>query len=383
MRALRRPTRGTGGRRPRLADGHPRPCRLAGQRAPFTGVQFLACSGARTYNVRLADDEPEPKPHEQRGEGDADENDTQLQQYVDRYPVKDDRTPELVVVSIGGNDAGFATIVLMCVAPGDCSERKEDWYAGLERSGRSSNWPSGTSRDLPTVPVPGRHQHRPVSRSRRGAEAAATGRDRAGRETATCSPWRQRASIHRGVHPAAQPEGHGGSRSSRLGLLDRDGDGARRRRSPALSPPQRWPTGPEFHRSPLGVGDPSHRFYPSNWTHNILHPNERGHAAMLRVFQRWSTSTSMQTRASCSLTRGERGDGRGPAVRRLRRPGAVVLQRSRAGGCISEGRDWAARTAGVHRTPHHGRSCHRGAGRLAREHCPRRLPSWPKPVSNE
>ncbi len=29
------------------------------------------------------------------------------------------------------------------------------------------------------------------------------------------------------------------------------------------------------------------RFNPKNWYHNSLHPNERGHAAMLQVFEQW------------------------------------------------------------------------------------------------
>ena len=38
-------------------------------------------------------------------------------------------------------------------------------------------------------------------------------------------------------------------------------------------------------RSVGGVAE--QRFNPANWYHNSLHPNERGHAAMVQVFARW------------------------------------------------------------------------------------------------
>ena len=41
-------------------------------------------------------------------------------------------------------------------------------------------------------------------------------------------------------------------------------------------------------RSVSGIAE--QRFNPANWSHNSLHPNERGHAAMLRVFQNWLAS---------------------------------------------------------------------------------------------
>ena len=38
-------------------------------------------------------------------------------------------------------------------------------------------------------------------------------------------------------------------------------------------------------RSMSGVAE--QRFNPANWSHNSLHPNERGHDAMLRTFEHW------------------------------------------------------------------------------------------------
>ncbi len=41
--------------------------------------------------------------------------------------VAESGTPELVLVSIGGNDSGFGDIVKGCLLPGSCVERREDW----------------------------------------------------------------------------------------------------------------------------------------------------------------------------------------------------------------------------------------------------------------
>lgn len=42
-------------------------------------------------------------------------------------------------------------------------------------------------------------------------------------------------------------------------------------------------------RSVNGIAE--QRFNPSNWSHSSLHPYERGHAAMLRVFENWLATT--------------------------------------------------------------------------------------------
>ena len=49
------------------------------------------------------------------------------------------------------------------------------------------------------------------------------------------------------------------------------------------------------------------RFNPKNWYHNSLHPNERGHAAMLQVFEQWrrsDTATPPQTTRTRRRIRG-------------------------------------------------------------------------------
>jgi len=89
---------------------------MAGQQRPFDGALFLACSGASTYNVR-ADPSGRPRPSGQPGE-----DLPQLAQYR-RLQEVDPFHPELVVLTVGGNDAGFATVGVMCLAPGNCNRR--------------------------------------------------------------------------------------------------------------------------------------------------------------------------------------------------------------------------------------------------------------------
>ena len=86
--------------------------------SPFTQLVFLACSGALTYHVIARSDDP-ANARTQRGEPD-----TQTSQLVDLIRRNPGFRPSLVVLSIGGNDAGFGTIAETCLAPGDCSTQR-------------------------------------------------------------------------------------------------------------------------------------------------------------------------------------------------------------------------------------------------------------------
>ncbi len=93
-----------------------------------TGLVFLACSGADSFNIRYETGEqldPAPEPQYLPGR-------TQLDEYRTRFPDSLEAPPALVVLSIGGNDAGFASIGLTCLAPGDCDDDQPSnlWSAG-------------------------------------------------------------------------------------------------------------------------------------------------------------------------------------------------------------------------------------------------------------
>lgn len=329
---------------------------VAGQQSPFTGLEFLACSGARTYNVRLPDDDPpdespEPKPHEQRGEGDADENDTQLQQYVDRHPEEVDRTPRLVVISIGGNDSGFGTIGLMCVAPGDCSEKASLWYAGLDQVGKNL---AQTFREIDDTfpdevpilvvpypdPVYGGNETVRDGRPANCADVALGAGERAfiGEFVRRLDKKIERAAADARFHYLG-------------GMVTALADAGLQ----LCHPLNDGRPGLNFIGLRSVNGDPSQRFNPSNWTHNSLHPNERGHAAMLRVFQQW---VDAHLRGPDPLPRPPAPTGSEEIEKeKVQDPPLCDVYadlESRyysdpvAESCIGEGRDWAAQESGRH-----------------------------------
>lgn len=329
---------------------------VAGQEAPFTGVEFLACSGARTYHVRLpAEDAEPPQPHEQRDEGDENDqeqggvDDTQLQQYVDAYPRAADRNPALVVLSIGGNDAGFSTVGLMCLAPGDCSERQERWFQGLAQvEDNLALTYAEVRRTFPdsrvlVVPYPD-----PIYD---GTEAAGA-RPAPNCDQVALAAGERRfigdfvAALNDRIEAAAGDPGLdfeylAGMETvladAGLQLCHPDNDGR-----PGLN----------FIGVRSVSGESYHRFNPANWTHNSLHPNERGHEAMAARFGCWADAEFDED----DETSGDDCGGAAPE-RDLPDPGAdgacdvygeleEEYYTTNRPSCIAEGRDWAAEQAG-------------------------------------
>ncbi len=244
----------------------------AGQQAPFDGLVFLACSGARTRNVR---DDPSSSPTPQ---SQYNEPGTQLAQYKARQE-SEKFTPSLVVLSIGGNDAGFSTIGLMCIAPGNCNKKSTLWTDGLDQVQRllegTYDDVRATFPDTPVVVVPYPDPIDNTSNPKHCGQAALSAGERefiasflTGKDSLNARV-RQAAADHRFYYldkmQTALADAH-------LQLCDPLNDGRPGLNFVAL-------------RSVNGIAE--QRFSPANWSHGSLHPNERGHAAMLRVFQNW------------------------------------------------------------------------------------------------
>jgi hypothetical protein len=179
------------------------------------------------------------------------------------------------VLSIGGNDAGFGTIGQMCVAPGNCGTEADLWNGGLEQVEESLR---ATYREVrkkfgrtpvAVIPYPD-----PIYNGL-GSNC----------ELIALSPGERKfigeflAGLNNKIRTVAEEfdffyvaEMEGALANSGLQLCDPLNEG-----QPGLN----------FIGLRSVNGDPSQRFNPSNWTHNSLHPNERGHAALLRVFQDW------------------------------------------------------------------------------------------------
>ena len=260
---------------------------VAGQH-DFAGVHFLACSGARTYNVRTEDEDGGPVPHGQYDEGlseaekDADprpEPVTQLAQY-EALTRGAAQAPGLVVISIGGNDVGFSTIGQMCVAPGDCATKGDLWLGALHDVRKEIRdtlrevegaFPEGTP--IAVIPYPS-----PIYEPGPGEERTCDDVALKASERAFISDFVDALNdtIRRAVPRDADMSFVGGME-----------DALRRNGLQLCDPLNGGRPGVNFIGIRSVNGDPSQRFNPANWLHNSLHPNERGHAAMYGVFREW------------------------------------------------------------------------------------------------
>jgi hypothetical protein len=244
----------------------------------FDGLVFLACSGARTYNVRY--DEPgiqTPEPRPQDGEPG-----TQLDQYED---LRDERgvDPDLVVISIGGNDAGFSTIGKACAVPGSCdTPDMRGWFTEelpqVERELESTF--QQVRQTFPDTPVaitayPDPIYMEPGEREPCDDLALSAG------DVRFVKTFLER--LNDAVEAAADANGLAYVEETELALA--------RAGMQLCDPVNGSRPGVNFVglRSVSGLAD--QRFNPLNWIHNSFHPNERGHAALLRAFDTWWAET--------------------------------------------------------------------------------------------
>lgn len=88
-------------------------------------VLFLACSGAVSENI-----DTEPRTDEDG----VQHGPAELKRFLDEKERLGLGDPEFVVLSIGGNDAGFGDVGKTCVAPGNCAEVGEQFLRGRDKS---------------------------------------------------------------------------------------------------------------------------------------------------------------------------------------------------------------------------------------------------------
>ncbi|MEV6635823.1 GDSL-type esterase/lipase family protein [Actinoplanes sp. NPDC051470] len=247
---------------------------LAARSPAFDGLDFLACSGARTWNVlpQPPADPPADVTLTRKGVPAAVPDrsaQTQLQQYQQQKGF----TPAMVVLSVGGNDAGFSTIGQMCLAPGSCDEKADLWTTSLaqvERNLRATYVAVDDS--FPGVPVAIVPYPDPIQLTRGCNQLALSRREKEflhdyvgqlnGVITRTAGEF--------GFHVVDDMQRALGS--EHLQLCDPRNDGR-----PGLN----------FVGLRSVRGGAEERYNPRNWSHSSLHPNERGHAAMSRTFQGW------------------------------------------------------------------------------------------------
>lgn len=237
---------------------------------------FRACSGARARNVvgQVDDDE------QYDGEGIQVDRATQEVHAADSH-----LNPALVVLSIGGNDAGFSHVGSSCLSLGSCDDKEVSKYF-------YDNLPDLADALKATyLAIAKKFPHSPIAvmpypdafANKDGCVEApvAPGDIRFVRDfTTKLDGVIAKAAHETGVYYVAPMRS--ALTDSHLALCDKSG-------TPGLN-----------FLDLRGVGGAATgRFNPGNWIHNSLHPNERGHAAFAASFTGWLSS---QTRANTDGT---------------------------------------------------------------------------------
>lgn len=228
-------------------------------------LAFFACSGAETFDLYSRPQWP--------GEPLDDTPDKGVNQ-LDQLRALMERTRidiRLAIVSIGGNDAGFATIGMACLAPGSCVERGQLWLDRLQRVRRrvreayeQIRQVVGTEVPVLVVPYP-----QPISPD-------------------TCSYSLLDRDEHLFLNGFVK-ELNGVIRQS----AREAGFYYLREMETAFTEKLRICDGPadEIGVNYIALGSVDGIFdqaaVPTNWIHNSLHPNRRGHEEMARVLEDW------------------------------------------------------------------------------------------------
>jgi lysophospholipase L1-like esterase len=240
--------------------------------------------------------------------------------------------PSLIVVSVGGNDAGFSGIGTMCLLPGKCSDKPEYWataesfaqlqyeleavYAQIDAAFPQSPvvvipypdpfyaGPGNKCGDLlldedeiafvrtfllgdpaESTPSPRPDRTFPPTPSPTAATLRAVptvlpspASSRTPAPARTPEPAVRTIGLDRTIRWTAQAHGFYYATDMMTALADE-----------GIQLCNKDERDPGLHfiglRSVKGVAE--QRFNPQNWTHSSLHPNARGHAALLRAFDRW------------------------------------------------------------------------------------------------
>lgn len=182
--------------------------------------------------------------------------------------------PQLVIVSVGGNDAGFGTLGEICLAPGNCDSQHELF-----------------ERNLPTVPTALVATYASIRAALPGVPIAVVPYVQPLADRTSCGdlPFSERAFIRRfvaeldeTVKSAAQEE--------HLYYMDTMASALADAHLQLCDPANHGHSGINVVNLTSVNGLVAQRFSPLKWIHNSLHPNERGHKALLVAFESWLDS---------------------------------------------------------------------------------------------
>ena len=107
-------------------------CRRAPSAYPYLvaqrlgmGLDFFACSGAKSTEVLSVGQMPDSPPEIPGAQAQLGNLSTFAPSQLEAIDV--------VLVSIGGNDVGFSTIIQACLLPEDCNQLEDTWKANVEQ----------------------------------------------------------------------------------------------------------------------------------------------------------------------------------------------------------------------------------------------------------
>ena len=246
-------------------------------------VALLACSGAKAselYGAAQGVDEHTAREAEDGADP------TRLNQLVHlaRLEAIGPMDITLLLVSIGGNDVGFSTIGTACVAPGDCSQLRKQFFRELDAlrpklDAAYFEIAKAVNGRFPVAVVP-----YPIPLTREACSSVwltASEHEFLVDFTTQLDVVVQQESAKYGfsfVAPMVNALGSGPAKKGQLRLCDHS----------SLSK-----VGVNFIGLRSVFGRTEQRLNPANWVHNSLHPNEAGHLAMASTLGHWLSSTTL------------------------------------------------------------------------------------------
>ncbi len=245
-------------------------------------VLFLACSGAVTENI---DTERRLDEHDdQQGPAEL----AILQRNIERRKRDDSDhpNPEFVLLSIGGNDAGFGDLGQACIGPGNCAEVAEQFLhtripSRPEPPGGQPEALADIGDDLDrayervksvvgTTPVVVASYPMPI--------------DAAGRCSGVLFDSDERVFIRGFVE---QLNLQVKTAAQRAGFIYMDLADALTARQAQLCSSVPGAAGLNFLALNSKGGSVKDSLLPSSWIHNSIHPNATGHQALARAAENW------------------------------------------------------------------------------------------------
>ena len=247
-----------------------------------TRVMFLACSGAVTENI---DTQPRlNRRGRQLGPAELALYESELEALEEA--AGRDQPPAFVVVSIGGNDAGFGDIGQTCVGPGNCAEVAEQFLRS--RPTADPPPPGGQAEPVEEIGDDLRAAYERIRDVVGDVPVVVTAYpnpvDAAGRCRGVLLGSDERAFIRAYV---TQLNRHVRQVARDNGFYYMDIDNALTARNAQLCNSVNGSSGLNFFALNTKGGAVRDSLSPTNWLHNSLHPNAAGHEALAAAAHDW------------------------------------------------------------------------------------------------